>query len=76
MLARRAEEVAAEGDLRLACHLVELAGLAAPDDAEVHGIRAAVYRQRRAAESSLMAQGVYRDAAERSEAVTGVHDAG
>jgi alkyl sulfatase BDS1-like metallo-beta-lactamase superfamily hydrolase len=71
VLARRATEVAADGDLRMACHLAELAGLAAPDDPEVHGIRAAVYRQRRAVESSLMAKGVYRDAAERSEAVGG-----
>lgn len=69
VLARRAAEVAGEGDLRLACHLAEMAGLAAPDDPEVHGIRAAVYRQRRAEETSLMAKGVYRDAAERSEVV-------
>jgi alkyl sulfatase BDS1-like metallo-beta-lactamase superfamily hydrolase len=71
VLARRAAEVAAEGDLRMACHLAELAGLAAPDDPEVHGIRAAVYRARRAEESSLMAKGVFRDAAERSEAIAG-----
>ena len=40
--ARRA--LAAEGDLRLAAQLVELAVQAAPDDTSVHGIRAAVYR--------------------------------
>ncbi len=62
-LAARAEELAAAGDLRLACHLVEMAALAAPDDRRVHEARAAVYDARRAEERSFMASGIYRSAA-------------
>ncbi|HEY5876607.1 MAG TPA: alkyl sulfatase dimerization domain-containing protein, partial [Ilumatobacteraceae bacterium] len=68
-LVARAEEAVAAGDLRLACHLVDLAGLAAPDDPIVHGARAAVYEARRHAEPSLMAKGIFRGAARESEAV-------
>jgi alkyl sulfatase BDS1-like metallo-beta-lactamase superfamily hydrolase len=68
-LARRGAELAAEGDLRLATHLVQLAGDADPADHEVHRLRADVYRARREAESSLMAKGIYGDAAQRSEDV-------
>ena len=68
-LVARAEEAVAAGDLRLACHLVDLAGLAAPDDPVVHGARAAVYEARRQAEPSLMAKGIFRGAARESEAV-------
>ena len=59
VLARRAGELTAEGELRLAGHLAELAASAAPDDAEVHSIRAEVNRARVAAESSLMAKGIF-----------------
>jgi alkyl sulfatase BDS1-like metallo-beta-lactamase superfamily hydrolase len=76
LLARRASELAAEGDLRLACHLVELAAGAAPDDGEIHGVRADIYRQRRRAESSLMAKGIFRDAEARSRAVAEGGDEG
>ena len=68
-MARRGAELAAEGDLRLATHLVQLAGDADPTDPEVHRLRADVYRQRRHAESSLMAKGIYGDAAQHSEEV-------
>ena len=64
-LARRGEEVAGT-DLRLACHLVELAGLAAPEDREVHRIRADVYERRRKGETSLMAMGIYSSAVRES----------
>ncbi|MFP5322311.1 MAG: alkyl sulfatase dimerization domain-containing protein [Acidimicrobiia bacterium] len=70
-LAARAVEVADAGDLRLACQLVEWAGVAAPDDAEVHELRAAVYRRRREQETSLMAKGIFGTAAQASEAVAG-----
>ena len=70
-LAARAIQVAEGGDLRLACELAEWAGLAAPDDKSVHGIRAEVYTQRRRAELSLMARGVYGDASRRSQAISG-----
>ncbi len=69
VLLRRAETAAGDGDLRLACHLADLAGWAAPDDAAIHGGRAAIYLQRRAAEPSLMAKGIFRAAARESELV-------
>ncbi len=67
VLARRGETLAADGDLRLACHLVEMAALAEPDSKVIHGIRAAVYEQRRRTETSLMATGIYRAAAHDSK---------
>ncbi len=54
------------GDLRLACQLVEWAGDAAPDDREVHELRARIYEQRRKAETSLMSKGVFSWAASES----------
>ncbi|MBI1238142.1 MAG: MBL fold metallo-hydrolase [Alphaproteobacteria bacterium] len=68
-LAARARALAEAGDLRLACHLVEMAGEAAPDDKAVHAARRDVYRARRAAELSLMAKGIYGAAAEDSAAI-------
>ncbi|MFZ2468426.1 MAG: alkyl sulfatase dimerization domain-containing protein, partial [Parvibaculum sedimenti] len=58
-LARRAEALADQGDLRLACHLAELAAQAAPDNCDVHAARAAIYGKRRKSEASLMAKGIY-----------------
>lgn len=69
VLARRAEQAASEGDLRLACHLADFAGLAAPDDAVVHQRRAAIYELRRSAEPSLMSKGIFKAAARESRAV-------
>jgi len=68
-LARRAVELADAGELRLACHLMDFAGWAAPDDPEVHQVRADIYLRRRKAELSLMSKGVFSDAARRSQAV-------
>jgi alkyl sulfatase BDS1-like metallo-beta-lactamase superfamily hydrolase len=62
VLAARAESVAATGDLRLACHLAEMAVQAGPDDRRAHAVRAAVYDARRQAEVSFMASGIYRSA--------------
>jgi alkyl sulfatase BDS1-like metallo-beta-lactamase superfamily hydrolase len=67
-LATRAGEVAATGDLRLACHLVELAATAAPQDRAIHERRAAIYDQRRQTESSLMTKGIFAAAARDSAA--------
>jgi alkyl sulfatase BDS1-like metallo-beta-lactamase superfamily hydrolase len=70
-LAARAAELAGGDDpegLRLACHLVEHAVQAAPDDPDIHRVRAEVYRARRTTETSLMARGIYGAAAEDSEA--------
>ena len=69
VLIRRAQEIAAGGDLRLACHLADFAGWAAPDDPGVHEIRAEIYETRRKFESSLMSKGIFRGAARESEAV-------
>jgi alkyl sulfatase BDS1-like metallo-beta-lactamase superfamily hydrolase len=66
VLIRRAEELARAGDLRLACHLCDLAGYAAPDDASIHLIRADIYEMRRKSESSLMAKGIYKAASKES----------
>jgi Tfp pilus assembly protein PilF len=68
-LCRRALEVAANGDLRLATQLVEWAATADPTSVEVHGTRAEIYKARRADEQSLMAQGIYGWAASTSDAV-------
>ena len=68
-LAERAKETAKSGDLRVACHLVEMAKLADPENADIHSIRAAVYDQRRIAETSLMAKGIYRNASADSQQI-------
>ena len=69
VLMRRAEELAASGDMRLACHLADFAGWAAPEDPTIHEARAKVYEARRKQELSLMAKGIFRGAARESEAV-------
>ena len=71
-LAARGQEVAEAGDLRLACHLVEMAALADPDDIEVHRVRAEVYQRRRNEELSLMSKGIYGAAARESAGKAGV----
>lgn len=64
-LAARAQAFA-DDDIALACALVELAATAAPGDAAVHETRAQIYAARRAGETSLMAKGIYAEAAARS----------
>jgi glyoxylase-like metal-dependent hydrolase (beta-lactamase superfamily II) len=71
VLTDRALELVETGDLRLACHLVELAVAAVPDHEGAHRVRADVYWRRRKAERSLMSKGVYAAAARESEAVYG-----
>ena len=65
-LASRARTVAAAGDLALACELVELAARAAPSDREVRRARAELYDERARRERSLMARGIFAEAAETS----------
>ncbi len=65
----RARTLADAGDFRLACHLADLAGWAAPTDPEIHRQRAAIYRARRSTETSLMSKGIFAGAARESEAV-------
>jgi alkyl sulfatase BDS1-like metallo-beta-lactamase superfamily hydrolase len=67
-MAARAGQLAAEGDLRLACHLIETAVLADPENKNLHEIRAGIYQQRVKQETSLMAKGIFRHAAAESEA--------
>ena len=67
-LAERAEQLVAEGELALACHLAEDAWLAEPGDPAIAAVRTAVYRERAAHEASLMARGIYSAAAEESAA--------
>jgi alkyl sulfatase BDS1-like metallo-beta-lactamase superfamily hydrolase len=65
-LAQRAGELSAAGDHRLACHLVELAVRAAPEDDDVHAVRATVYAARAETETSTMARGIFGHAAAES----------
>lgn len=64
-LAARAQNLV-DTDPRLACHLAEFAGLAAPDDKDIQAIRADVFQKRRAGETSLMAKGIFGAAANES----------
>ena len=66
---RRAERAAGDNDLRLACHLADIAGWAAPDDARCTQHAPAIYMQRRTAESSLMSKGIFAAAARESQMV-------
>ena len=67
VLAARAQQLAADGELRLAGHLAELAAQAAPEDRGVHAVRAEVFGARARAEASLMASGIFLWAAHESE---------
>ena len=66
-LAERALELSG-ADPRLACHLAELAALAAPTDSRVHQVRAEVFQARRERETSLMAKGIFGFASNQSAA--------
>jgi alkyl sulfatase BDS1-like metallo-beta-lactamase superfamily hydrolase len=59
VVAQRAEELTASGDLRLACHLADWAYLAAPDDPKVRESVGRVYGKRAESETSTMAMGIY-----------------
>ena len=61
--ALRAQELVEAGDLKLACHLIELAVAADPTSTSLHGMRAEIYEARRAAEQSLMSIGIFSAAA-------------
>jgi hypothetical protein len=63
--------LAEAGDLRLACHLVEMAASAEPMNEGAQRARAEVYWLRRAAERSLMSKGIFAAAARESEAALG-----
>jgi alkyl sulfatase BDS1-like metallo-beta-lactamase superfamily hydrolase len=67
-LVDRALALAEAGDLRLASHLAEWAVQADPDNRAAHAARVEVYGRRRREESSLMARGIFRSAADDSAA--------
>ena len=73
-LAERARELAEQRDLRLACHLIEYASLAEPDDKAVHALRAEIYQLRRQGETSLMAKGIFGYASAESLDAAGEDD--
>jgi alkyl sulfatase BDS1-like metallo-beta-lactamase superfamily hydrolase len=72
-LSERAERAVTEGDLRLACHLADMAAWAATDDAAIHAAihaaRSQIYAARRDAETSLMSKGIFAAAARESQLV-------
>ncbi len=70
----RARGLAEAGDMRLACHLVEMATLAAPDHKEAHGARAEIYGRRREQELSLMSKGIYGYAERESRKISDVNE--
>jgi alkyl sulfatase BDS1-like metallo-beta-lactamase superfamily hydrolase len=74
VLMRRAALEAESGNFRIACHLADFAGWAAPDEPDIHRRRAEIYRARRASEPSLMSKGIFAAAALQSEAVAERHE--
>lgn len=70
-LAERAEALFESGEFRLACHLVEYATIAEPKDPALQALRARIYQGRAAQESSLMAKGIFRSAANESASHSG-----
>ena len=62
----RAVELADGGDHRMACHLVEYCALAEPDNADVWSVRARVYAERSAEQTSSMARNILNHAATAS----------
>jgi len=67
VLAGRADELLARGELALAAHLAEFAKQALPNDPDVRRVRARVYAARVEAETSLMAKSIFRAAAAEDE---------
>lgn len=63
----RVRTLVGEGDLRLACHLLEFAVLAEPSSREAHEVRAEVYRARSTQQESSMARNILAHAALSSE---------
>jgi len=62
----RAAQLAREGNLRLACHLVEFAVLAEPGSADAHALRREIYTARAAQQTSSMARNILNHAARAS----------
>jgi len=73
-LAERAMGLSRQGEHRLACHLAEMAATAEPESRAVHGARCEVYEARMKSELSLMARGIYGDAARVSRELSGKNE--
>ena len=68
----RASACSADGDHRMACHLIDLAYAAEPESAAVHEARIEIYTARRAVETSLMAKGIFNGAvSDSTQALSG-----
>ncbi|MEA3056395.1 MAG: hypothetical protein QOD30_1827, partial [Actinomycetota bacterium] len=67
MVLARATELKDSGDLRLACHLVEMAVLAEPGSDAVHALRGETYSARSDTQVSSMARNILNHAALASE---------
>lgn len=69
VLMQRALALMESGEIRLACHLADFAGWAAPDSKSIHANRAAIYERRRKSELSLMSKGIFKGAARESQQI-------
>jgi len=63
----RAKKLLADGNLRLACHVIEYAAHAAPDSEAVHDLRAEIYDARAKEQTSSMSRGVFMYASSSSK---------
>jgi alkyl sulfatase BDS1-like metallo-beta-lactamase superfamily hydrolase len=63
----RVRQLVGDDDLRMACHLLELAVLAEPGSQEAHEVRSEVYRARSGRQESSMARNILAHAALSSE---------
>ena len=68
-LVKRARDLLEDGDLRLACHVIEWAAATAPEDRAVHELRAEIYERRTEEERALMTKGIFRAAGRDSRAM-------
>lgn len=69
-LLERTKTLLDEKNFRMACHLVDWACEAEPDNGDVHGMRADVYEARAQSEASTMSQGVFNAAARESRSAS------
>jgi alkyl sulfatase BDS1-like metallo-beta-lactamase superfamily hydrolase len=65
---RRTADLLAEGNERLACHLIEFAVMAEPGSAAAHAVRREIYRIRAERQPSSMARNLFSHAAHASDA--------
>jgi alkyl sulfatase BDS1-like metallo-beta-lactamase superfamily hydrolase len=70
-LADRARAIV-DQEPRLACHLIEMASMAEPDNKAIHALRAEIYQLRRQGETSLMAKGIFGFTANESKSKAGL----